>query len=305
MPRFDKWLAEIEPDEPVHRVGRKAIRLRLAAVVHFLEAARDKSDRAEAIHQLRIWTRRAAAALRLFEPIVPGAAGKKMKKRLRRIRAAAGQERDCDVLLEKLRAGEEEAPRTILQALKKRRRAARRAFTDLRRRKLRRDKLQRQCAKLIDELAWSKRHSSREPPRFASWCRGQLTPLGQQFFVLADGSLSRDAKLHELRIAGKRLRYALELSPVALPTRIHQRLYEGLSDLQERLGTVCDNLSAVARLKEWRTSAKSRKDRQALTAQIRREQAMLAKNRERFLRWWSFARRKRLQADWNAALGAT
>ena len=104
MPRFDKWLAEINPDDLVHRVGRKAIRVRLAAVVHFLEEAADKSDRAEAIHQLRIWTRRAAAALRLFEPIVPSTAGKKMKKRLRKIRAAAGQERDCDVLMESLRS---------------------------------------------------------------------------------------------------------------------------------------------------------------------------------------------------------
>ena len=305
MPRFDKWLADIDSDEPVHRVGRKAIRVRLAAVMHFLENAGEKSDRAEAIHQLRIWTRRAAAALRLFESIVPQEAGKKMKKRLRKIRAAAGQERDCDVLLKYLRSGADEPPRSILQALKRRRRDARRAFSALRKRRLRRDRLQKQCANLTDKLAWPKRHSSRGAPPFAPWCRGQLAPLGEQFFARADGSLARDAQLHELRIAGKRLRYALELSPVALPGRLHQKLYDALSDLQERLGTVCDHLSAVARLKEWRSSAKSRKEKQTLQTQIRREQAQLTSRRQQFLRWWSAARRRRLRADWDAALRAT
>jgi CHAD domain-containing protein len=308
MPRFDKWLAEVDPDDTVQRVGRKAIRVRLAAVVHFLEQAEDKSNRADAIHQLRIWTRRAAAALRLFKPIVPRAAGKKMKKRLRKIRAAAGQERDCDVLLESLRShsvsglrsGADEPPKSIVQALKKRRRAARRAFSALRRRRLKQGKLQRQCGKLIDDLAWPKRHSRREAPPFTSWCREQLVPLGEEFFARADGTFARDAQLHELRIAGKRLRYALELSPAALPMRLHQRLYEALSDLQERLGTVCDHLSAVARLKDWRSGARSRQERESLRSQIRREQDQLARRRQQFLRWWSPARRKRMQVDWNA-----
>lgn len=109
--------------------------------------------------------------------------------------------------------------------------------------------------------------------------------------------------LHDLRIAGKRLRYALELSPAALPARLHQKLYDALSDLQERLGVVCDHMSAVARLKEWRSSAKSREDKRALQGQIRREQAQLASRRRQFLRWWSAARRKPLRADWEAALG--
>src|SRR5688572_7987189 len=51
MPRFNKWLNDIEPDDPVHRVARQAIRLRLAAVVCYLKAAGKKSRREEAIHQ--------------------------------------------------------------------------------------------------------------------------------------------------------------------------------------------------------------------------------------------------------------
>ena len=110
-------------------------------------------------------------------------------------------------------------------------------------------------------------------------------------------SSAKDAQLHELRIAGKRLRYALELAPAALPARAHQRLYESLSDLQDRLGTVCDHLSAVAQMTEWKASAESPDERRALLSQIRREQAQLNARRKQFLRWWSSARRKRLRAE--------
>jgi CHAD domain-containing protein len=303
MPRFNKWLNDIEPDDPVHRVARQAIRLRLAAVVHYLKAAGKKSRREEAIHQLRIWTRRAAAALRLFEPLVPRSAGKKMKKSLRMLRAAAGEERDCDVLLERLQAGEIQPPRAILRGLKRCRREARAKLAALRKKKLRRGKLADQCDKLTGALAVSKRHSTSALPPFPFWCRAQLALLGEQFFELAGDRLANDAKLHELRIAGKRLRYALELAPAALPARAHRRLYESLSALQERLGTVCDHLSAVAQLKEWLHSAKARKDREALQSQIDREQKQLKRDRRQFLRWWSAARQRRLRQAWDAALG--
>jgi CHAD domain-containing protein len=302
MPRFNKWLNDIEPDDPVHRVARQAIRLRLAAVVHYLKAAGKKSRREDSIHQLRIWTRRTAAALRLFEPLVPPSAGKKMKKRLRKIRAAAGAERDCDVLLERLQAGEARPPRAILRGLKKRRREARAKFAALRKKKLRHGKLARQSDKLTGALAVGKRHSTSALPPFPAWCRAQLAPLGEQFFEWAASPLSSDAKLHELRIAGKRLRYALELAPAALPARAHRQLYQSLSDLQERLGTVCDHLSAVAQLQEWLHGAKSRKDRQALQAQIDREQKLLERDRRQFLRWWSISRQRRLRQAWDAAL---
>jgi CHAD domain-containing protein len=303
MPRFNKWLNDIEPDDSVHRVARQAIRLRLAAVVCYLKAAGKKSRREEAIHQLRIWTRRSAAALRLFEPLVPRSSGKKMKKRLRQIRAAAGEERDCDVLLERMQAGDADAPRAILRGLRKRRREARADFAALRKRKLRHGKFERQCDKLAGGLAVSKRHSTHALPPFPAWCRAQLALLGEHFFELTSSPLLEDARLHELRIAGKRLRYALELAPAALPARPHRRLYRSLTELQERLGTVCDHLSAIAQLEEWMCSAKSRKDRHLLQSQIAHEREQLERDRQRFIRWWSGARQRRLREAWDAALG--
>jgi CHAD domain-containing protein len=302
MPRFNKWLSDIDPSASVAKIGRRAIRTRLAAVVHFLRATRRQSHRAEAIHQLRIWTRRSAAAIRHFEPLVPPKRGRKMKRRLRRIRAAAGQERDCDVMLERLRTDPDRPSKSVIQALKQQRRRAAKRFNTLRKRMIRRDRLPHQIDDFLDSLAWPKRHSSREAPSFAAWCRTQLVSLSEPFFTLADGPLRQDAKLHELRIAGKRLRYALELAPAALPAKPHQRLYAALSELQERLGTVCDHVSALARLKAWRAAAKSPADRRAWQTHIRRQKEQLTAERKAFLRWWSGERRRRLHV---AARGLT
>lgn len=302
MPKFNKWLTNAEADDPVARVARRAIRVRLAAVVYFLERVAKANHQAEAIHQLRVWTRRSAAALKLFDTLVPKGPGKKLKKRLRRLRAAAGQVRDCDVLLTRLNEAGGNPPRTILRVLQARRKQARRELNSLQQRLLRRRRLKRTAEKLVRKLDWPKRHSSRRSPPFGAWCRMKLAPLGEKFFASVDTDLADDASLHELRIAGKRLRYALELAPAALPARLHRRLCEALSDLQDRLGTVCDHLSAVTRLQEWRADAGSRADRGALSRAIQNEKRQLVARRKQFRRWWSSSRRKRLRADWDQAI---
>src|SRR4029453_17422832 len=102
MPRFNKWLTRVKPEAPVDRVAKQALAARLRAVEHYLSEAVAGKGEAEAIHQLRIWTRRSAAALRLFATAVPEELRKWMKKKLRQIRRTAGEVRDCDVHLERL-----------------------------------------------------------------------------------------------------------------------------------------------------------------------------------------------------------
>jgi CHAD domain-containing protein len=300
MPDFDRWLTKVSSAAPVDHVGRQAIGQRLAAVVNFLQRAGDKGHQAESIHQLRIWTRRSAAALRLWGPLVPRHEGKAMKKRLRKLRRVAGRVRDCDVLLARLQNGQDDPLRSVVKALKARRRAARKHLHALHKKLMRHRRLETQAAELIDRLVWPKRHSSRRPPRFGSWCRSQLAPVAKKFFNLADGELSHDANLHELRIAGKRLRYALELAPAAIPAPLVERLYGVLTDLQDRLGTVCDHLSAIARLEKWIARAEGRTARRALRAARQSEMQQLAVRRRQFMRWWTAARRKRILASWNA-----
>lgn len=308
MPQFDKWLTNIAPDAPVSRVARRALGNRLQAVAHYLaQTGQPKKPAADNVHQLRIWTRRAAATLRLFSVLTPKSRAKSLKKSLRTLRREAGQVRDFDVFLEQLEASGDAGP-GIVKTLKSQRRAARKKLRAACAKLLKRSRFEREVERLLRDLEWPKRHSSSKSPPFAGWCRKQLAGPSAEFFELAAADFSDDQQLHALRIAGKRWRYALELAVVALPAKAHQRLYAALSELQERLGEVCDRLAAKQRLAEWHARAKKSKakakgkERRSLQHAIIVEERRLIAARRRFLRWWTAARRNRLQRLWNTAV---
>src|SRR5207244_2166671 len=64
----------------------------------------------ENVHQLRVATRRAAAALRIFLDCLPGRLHDKTRKALRGLRRAAGEARDWDVFFEHLKTPAARAP---------------------------------------------------------------------------------------------------------------------------------------------------------------------------------------------------
>lgn len=298
MPHFDKWLTNVPADAPVSRVARRAIGSRLQGVAHYLaQAGQSKMISQGDVHQLRIWTRRAAAALRLFDALVPAKRSRRIRKTLRKLRRAAGSVRDCDVFLDRLEAGGES--KNLVRALKSQRRSARRKLRTKCKRLLRHSRFERDCERLVQAVDWPKRHSSRKSPPFAEWCRAQLAKPAQQFGALAEAPLSTDQDWHALRIAGKRWRYALELATVALRANTHQRLYAALSELQDRLGVICDRLAAIGRLSTWQQQAESKQERRALRAAVEQETRKLAAAKRQFLRWWTISRRRRI-----AVLGA-
>src|SRR3954468_13985832 len=210
MPRYEKFLAGVSPERRADEVARAAITERLLAVSHYLEKAIGSADEAESIHQLRVWTRRAETALKLFQPALPKTPRKRMQKRLRKLRHAGGAVRDCDVYLSRLEKDSAHAPGPLIKSLRRQRRNSRQELKAIRRRLLKGDRFPTEIARLLEKIAWPKRHSSRDAPEFAAFCRQQLAPLGAEFFDLVDADVNDDATLHALRIAGKRLRYALE-----------------------------------------------------------------------------------------------
>ena len=56
-----------------------------------------KKDDAEAVHDLRVSIRRLMQALSVFEPCFSGRENRKARRRLKRIMAAAGLVRNCDI----------------------------------------------------------------------------------------------------------------------------------------------------------------------------------------------------------------
>src|SRR3954452_6464358 len=109
MSSSGKWVDGLGTDTTVSDASRCSLVVRLAVVAHTLPLAAHLSEHdIEHVHRLRVATRRAAAALKLYRDWLPQKSARWFKKRLRQIRRAAGEARDLDVLIQKLQheAGE-------------------------------------------------------------------------------------------------------------------------------------------------------------------------------------------------------
>jgi CHAD domain-containing protein len=302
MSRYEKWLSGVSKGAATDHVAKIALTERLEAVGHFLDRSIGGSDEGEAIHQLRVWSRRAQAALELFSPCLPRAQVQRMKKTLRKLRSAAGDVRDCEIHLDRLQDDQQEAPKRIVRMLKKERRQARQKLKALRRRMLKDGRYQRRVERLLAGIAWPKRHSSRRSPPFAAFCKQQLAPLATEFFNMAGANLRDDETLHALRIAGKKWRYALELAPTVMSSHNHHLLYENLSLAQDRLGEVCDQIAAIEHIRTWLEKSPKKSHRKRLKALLSREEDQQVRLRAQLLRWWTPARRRRIRELWRRAI---
>ena len=106
-----KWINDLEAGTPLPEAARLVLEVRLRVVADHLPRAMHEADRdPEHVHQLRVATRRADAALRIFRPCLPRKVYKEARRRLRTIRRAAGAARDWDVFLASLAQGRKAEP---------------------------------------------------------------------------------------------------------------------------------------------------------------------------------------------------
>jgi hypothetical protein len=77
----EKWIEGVAAGDRTGDVALRALRIRLGAVLELLPLAAEKAEEdTEHIHQLRVWTRRAVAALELYEDLLPRRRTSWMKK---------------------------------------------------------------------------------------------------------------------------------------------------------------------------------------------------------------------------------
>jgi len=301
MPRYEKWLHAATPNAPSDEVGRSALAERLLAVAHFLKKSVSGKDEAEAIHQLRVWTRRAGAALALFEPGIPKKVAKRMQKILRKLRRAAGGVRDCELQKERLQSMDD-APRKARHSLRKCQGKAERQLRRLRRHLRKGNNFDLEIEELLSRVAWPKRHSSRDAPPFVTLCRRQLRPLANEFLQQSKLNLGDFQHLHQMRIAGKRLRYALELAVAVIAVKIHAKLYDVLNELQDRAGEACDERAFLDSLQAWLDETKKKKVSNRLKKALTQQRRRYERAHRKFLRWWSQARLRQISSLWKKAL---
>ncbi|HMQ16362.1 MAG TPA: CHAD domain-containing protein, partial [Phycisphaerae bacterium] len=93
-----KWPSGLYADMPACVAARRVLRRRLRAVVEHMRPAAEQSEQdAEHVHQLRVATRRAAAALRIFRDFCPQGPHRELRRALKRLRRAAARARQDDV----------------------------------------------------------------------------------------------------------------------------------------------------------------------------------------------------------------
>ena len=116
-----------------------------------------------------------------------------------------------------------------------------------------------------------------------------------------DAALEDNTKLHLVRIAGKRLRYAMEIFGDCFTADFKGRLYPLVEELQELLGILHDSDVASRQLEEWRERTalvfpeEVSRYRPGFDALIKSHQAVISEQRERFREKWR---------EWEESLGS-
>jgi CHAD domain-containing protein len=225
--------------ETVQDVAFAALRVHFARALAREPGARLGAD-PEELHELRVAVRRLRAALRLWRDHLPAKA-RRHGRELRRIGRALGDVRDLDVQIEWLRDHADDLPRrerdavlTVVAALQRRRRAARRDMLET----LDSERTER-FARLF--AAWLRRGPRRKPRRGARPVTDEAPRLiRDRMKVLLRAGERIDAAsppddYHALRILAKQARYALEFH-ADVYGRPAQRLIRRLVRLQDLLG---------------------------------------------------------------------
>jgi CHAD domain-containing protein len=306
-----KWISGLKADSPLVEAARHALFVRLQVVRDYLPRAAAEADRdPENVHQLRVGTRRADAALRLFRVCLPSRTYRQARRKLRLIRRTAGAARDWDVFLidlneriVKLPAAQRPGVDFLIGYALGQRTAAQR---DL------------EAVGLMEEPTFEEFRTAVvaavRPPEdetlrtLLDLARSMLTGRRAILEHLASGDLSDYANLHQVRIAGKRLRYAMEVFADCFDTSFRDILYPKIEEMQEVLGRANDSHVATGRLtavrdrlrqdwpREWERLKKG------IESLRRFHQRRLPQERAAFLAWWDAWRQDGSEALLNLLL---
>jgi CHAD domain-containing protein len=300
-----KWITDLEATTPLTDAARRVLTVRLQVVHERLPLAMRQADEdPEHVHQLRVATRRAGAALDIFALCLPEKPYRQARKALRRIRRAAGAARDWDVFLLGLPPAEDQ-------------REGQRPAYDLLtgyavgQRRLAQADLEDACPdypfsfeRLMAETVAAVRKPAADPELRTLHDLAQ--PMLSQQLQELDQAVARDLNdydhLHQVRIIGKRLRYAMELFVDCFGPEFRNQLYPAVEEMHEILGEANDSHVAYQRLSDLRQGLKTlrpkhwRRFQTGLDALRRHHDKRTAERQRAFIAWWG---------DWQETGGET
>ncbi|MGB0654385.1 MAG: CHAD domain-containing protein [Pirellulales bacterium] len=266
----------------------------LNAVWKACTAASEPAASPETVRRLRVTSRRTLVALSVFSPLLPKAIVSSFKQHLRDLRQAAGATRDYDVLSDRLH---QHIPPTsglhtahdlsldqILNLVAKQQNENRKSI----------------YAVHSELLSWNwqlrvatiKSHVQPKKMAYLKFVRNQMKKLRTKFSKVADSTKKTPAQLHRLRIAGKKLRYALELVPEEHMNTSLQKCRASLQKIQKKLGNFTDHTAASEILKQFSKEPLA-DDMLFVIHKMQQEEHELATlSCRQFFGWWTGKRRR-------------
>ena len=235
------------PEDAICRFGAGTISRYVSALSQEIAGVRQGQD-IEAIHRMRVASRRLRSALPLFETCYAVKYRAKWQKGIRQVTRALGQARDTDVQIERLN----NFLATIQDA--QCRPGVRRLILRL---KQKRSGLQAKVNMALDELGKSQiLPIIEEQNRTRTVEQGLGEPFTSSLYMLAKGAIlvmlknfldyekyiqdpTAIKELHAMRIAAKRLRYTLEIFSSIYADELKSDL-QAVKTAQEMLGDVHD-----------------------------------------------------------------
>ncbi len=244
----------IEPTDPMAEAGRKALLFHFERMLLHEPGSRRGED-IEAVHDMRVATRRMRSAFRLFAPFYKSRKVEPFQRNLKRTGRVLGAVRDLDVFMEKAQRFIDAHPEADLTPLVE----AWQARLDEARPRLiehldspRFDRFVHDFhAFLTTPGAGAKKAGDRVPTEARHVLPQLIYGLYEQVRVYDDVADTRDiSTLHALRIELKRLRYALEFFEEILGPEA-RAVIKDVKVMQDHLGDLNDAEVAEGILSEF------------------------------------------------------
>jgi CHAD domain-containing protein len=291
-----KWISDLKPTTPLADAARHVLTVRLEAVRDILPLALQQADNdPEHVHQLRVGTRRARAALDIFACCLPSRVNKEARKQLRAIRQVAGEARDWDIFLASLTQWARDHAKRLWPGLDclVGYVAARREAAQLQLQEAGKDYPFAFERFLAETVAAVEKPSDARLRTLADLALPRLTGLLRDL----DDAASRDVEdyehLHRIRILGKKLRYTMEVFADCFAPAFREELYPAIEAMQEMLGNANDSVVACRRLEAFSVRLQAlvpvewKRYRPGLEGLLQYHQSRLPQERERFQEWWA------------------
>ncbi len=248
---------------------------RLLRQVAFQVSRSTRSRDPEAVHELRVAIRRLTQALVVFKPCFPAKEVKKVRRRLGKIMALAGDVRNCDIAVRLLAKSRIEFAVALRSKAQTQRKEAERDLITALRRWIVRKSSSKWRARLSPDVA---DHQTFCGTTIETTAQRMLPRMAKDFLrggdEVAVPNISPE-KLHQFRIASKKFRYTLELfTPLYGPT-IHAWL-DQIKAVQTLLGDFNDCETVRAMIARWPGS-------KAVDGQLKKRQQ---RKMEEFARQW-------------------